>query len=218
MENHEKACMLGLDISKGLSISIQGLYLMANIEPLNQINKLVKLNAYGFDETTEYTLDESCPWVNDLFNELEEEVDRQESDYTKGHMRLNLTLKRKSAKPFGDHLLVSGHFDTKYFAPCVRCLKLTQQELKADFRCGFLHKRNEKEPEFEELDDIFADNEEWSLYFYDKGQADIAETAHENLFMNIEHFPLHHEDCPGLCPQCGHDRNEGPCEKHDAIS
>lgn len=188
---------------------------MIDQEPLlKEINKLVKLNAYGFDETTSYQLDESCEWVKDLFNELEEEVDREEEDYEKGHLSVDLTLKRKSAKPFGDHLLVSGTIDAKYFTPCVRCLTLTQQELKAEFRCAFLHKRNETEPEFEELDDIFADNEEWALYYYDKGQADIAETVHENLFMNIEHFPLHDENCLGLCGECGHDLNTGPCPIH----
>jgi uncharacterized metal-binding protein YceD (DUF177 family) len=187
---------------------------MADQEPLSDIKPIIKLNAYGFDETTEYVLNEDCTWVAALFNELEEEVDREEPDYSKGFISLDLTVKRKSAKPFGDHLLVAGNFNAKYFAPCIRCLKLTQQELSAEFRSGYIHGRNEKEPEFEELDDIFADNEEWSLYFYDKGQADIAEMAHEHLFINIEHFPLYDENCKGLCLECGHDLNDSPCPKH----
>jgi len=191
---------------------------MANQEPLNQISPKVKMNAYGFDETTEYQLDEQCEWVGALFNELEEEVDREEDDYSLGHISLSLSVKRKSAKPFGDHLLVAGEFNAKYFAPCIRCLKLTPQDLKADFKAAFLHSRNEKEPEFEELDEIFADNEEWSLYFYEKGQADVAEMAHENLFININHFPLHDENCKGLCLECGHNLNESPCPKHSPKS
>ncbi len=187
---------------------------MALQAPLDDIKPLVKLNAYGFDKITEYQLTEDTPWVSALFDELEEQVDRSEESYNKGFITLSLSLKRKSAKPFGDHLLVSGEFSAKYFAPCVRCLKLTQQDLNAEFKSGYIHSRNEKEPEFEELDDIFADNEEWSLYFYDKGQADIAEMAHEHLFMNIEHFPLHDEDCKGLCLECGHDLNESECPKH----
>ncbi|MCF8059444.1 MAG: DUF177 domain-containing protein [Bacteriovoracaceae bacterium] len=179
---------------------------------LEDISKIVKLGHHIFDETTRYELDQSCAWVKDLFNELEEEVDREESEYKSGNINCQLSLKRKSGKPFADHLLVRGKIQTNYMAPCIRCLKLTDQEVDAEFQVCFIPHHLENEPEFEELDDIFTENEEFSLYYHEKGNADIAEMVHENLFMNIEHFPLHDENCLGLCSECGQDLNVETCK------
>lgn len=189
---------------------------MSNKAPLDSIEAIIQLGGFLFDETAEYELDESCSWVNSLFDELEEGVDREEEDYSPGAIACDLSLKRKSGKPFGDHLLVKGNIRAHYMTPCVRCLKLTSQEVEADFQSCFVPQRLEKEPEFEELDDVFTENEEYALYFHDKGKADIGEMVHENLFMNIDHFPLHDPDCLGLCPECGQDLNTGTC-KHQKV-
>lgn len=189
---------------------------MSEKKPLDSIESTVKLGEFVFDETTDYELDENCTWVNDLFNELEESTDRKEEDYKEGGIRCDLSLKRKSGKPFGDHLLVKGNIRASYMAPCVKCLKLTDQEVDADFQSCFVPQHLENEPEFEELDDIFTENEEFALYFHEKGNADIAEMVHENLFMNIDHFPLHDPNCAGLCPECGQDLNTGTC-KHQGV-
>lgn len=183
---------------------------------LENIDAIIKMGKYSFDETTDYELDESCEWVGALFEELEETTDRKDSEYKEGYIACDLTLKRKSGKPFGDHLLVKGNIRTKYMTPCVRCLKLTEQNVEADFQCCFIPQLLENEPEFEELDEIFTENEEFSLYFHKKGDVDIAEMVHENLFMNIEHFPLHDEQCLGLCGECGQDLNTGTC-KHQSV-
>lgn len=179
---------------------------------LDDITAVIKLGKYSFDETVDYELDENCHWVNGLLDELEEGTDRSEEDYKQGAISCNLTLKRKSGKPFGDHLLVKGDMKASYTTPCVRCLKLTPLTVDFDFQTCFIPSHLEKEPEFEELDEIFTENEEFALYFHNKGDADIAEMVHENLFMNVDHFPLHHKDCLGLCPECGQDLNEGLCK------
>ncbi len=187
---------------------------MSNEYIQEDIEGVIKLGSYVFDETSEYDLGESCDWVKALFDELEEQTDRDEPDYKKGMISCHLTLKRKSGKPFGDHLLVKGNIKAAYMTPCVRCLTLTKQNVDADFQACFIPHHLEKEPEFEELDDIFTENEEYGLYFHTKGNADIAEMVHENLFMNIDHFPLHDENCLGLCHECGQNLNEGLCKHH----
>lgn len=180
------------------------------------ISPIVKLGDFVFDEAVEYELNEDCGWVKALFEELEEQTDRDEEGYKRGSITCELTLKRKSGQPFGDHLLVKGRIASDYVTPCVRCLTPTSQEVDATFKAAFVPHHLEKEPEFEELDDIFTENQEFALYFHTKGNADIAEMVHENLFMNIEHFPLHDENCLGLCPTCGHDLNTGLCEHQKA--
>jgi len=39
----------------------------------------------------------------------------------------------------------------------------------------------------------------------------LAEVVREYLLLAIPMHPLCREDCKGLCPQCGHNLNEGPC-------
>ncbi|MAF78582.1 MAG: hypothetical protein CME63_04155 [Halobacteriovoraceae bacterium] len=182
----------------------------------DSIDKEVILSRYVFDETVQYELDDSLDWVSALYDELEENTDREEEGYKKGNISVRLQLKRKSGKPFGDHLLVKGSIEAQYTAGCVRCLTLTPESVDTEFQCAFINSRFEKDPEFEELDDIFTENEEYDLYFYEKGKIEIAEMVHEYLFMNINHLPLHDPNCLGLCQECGQDLNKGSCIHHPA--
>lgn len=41
---------------------------------------------------------------------------------------------------------------------------------------------------------------------------DLREAIRQNLVLALPMQTLCQEDCAGLCPQCGHDLNEGPCD------
>ena len=41
---------------------------------------------------------------------------------------------------------------------------------------------------------------------------DLAPLVHDAVFLELPLAPLCREDCQGLCPQCGIDRNEGSCD------
>lgn len=43
-------------------------------------------------------------------------------------------------------------------------------------------------------------------------ELDITEDVREAMVLNLPHFPLCNEGCKGLCPQCGKNLNNGPCE------
>jgi uncharacterized protein len=49
------------------------------------------------------------------------------------------------------------------------------------------------------------------VYSYDGDTLDVAPIAEERVQMSIPMKPLCREDCQGLCPGCGADRNLGPC-------
>ena len=44
----------------------------------------------------------------------------------------------------------------------------------------------------------------------------LADVIREYLLTDLPMHPLCREDCKGLCPQCGHNLNEGPCG-HSAL-
>lgn len=41
---------------------------------------------------------------------------------------------------------------------------------------------------------------------------DLADPMREYALLNVPMLPLCREDCKGLCPQCGANLNEGPCD------
>lgn len=181
---------------------------MNNSNVQTTIKPQINITKLPIDTTVEYELDEKTQWVSELFDELEEETDREDKSYEKGNLSIKFTVKRKSEKPFGDHVLVKGHLETTYYTHCVRCLVLTKQHISEDFSCSFLHDHMKTTPEYEEADDIFTEGEEFDLYYYEKGMLDLKEAIHEQLYINVDAFPLHDADCKGLCPTTGENLNE----------
>lgn len=43
-------------------------------------------------------------------------------------------------------------------------------------------------------------------------QVDLREAIRQALVLALPMKPLHSEDCAGLCPHCGKDLNDGPCD------
>jgi uncharacterized protein len=176
------------------------------------IDKTINLTKIPLDATIQYELDQKTEWLNGIYDEVEEHTDREDPEYSKGSLTVKFEIKRRSEKPFGDHLLMHGSLKADFHYPCVRCLKLTKQSLSEDFGASFLHDHMETLPEFEEADDIFAEGRDFDLYFHTKGKIDVAEAIHEQLFIHVDAFPLHDPDCKGLCSQCGTDLNIESCK------
>lgn len=44
---------------------------------------------------------------------------------------------------------------------------------------------------------------------------DVSEVVRQNLLLAVPLVPLCRNDCQGLCPNCGKNWNDGPCDCHD---
>jgi uncharacterized protein len=95
-------------------------------------------------------------------------------------------------------LTVTGKIITDMTCVCARCLDLFPKHLDLDLN-AFLA---------EELQD--EDSED--IYLLDGDYADIDEIAFTTLVLNMEQRFLCKEDCKGLCPKCGKNLNDGPCD------
>lgn len=157
------------------------------------IDKEVPVNKYSHDITEEYELTETTtPWVNDLLNELHEQLDPEDT-YPAGSLKITLAITRKKNTFLGDHLVVRAHVDAKYHLPCGLTLVPLFQHMDHSVNGVFLHDSHSKQPEYEELTTVFADNEEMELYFYTKGVAAVYEFIHEQIFLEIPPFPRSQE-------------------------
>jgi len=94
-------------------------------------------------------------------------------------------------------LLFQAHLEATTPAECVRCLEPFEQKLVADFT---------------ELYAFSPKNAgESGLLYPESGQIDVAPLVREYMWLDFPIKPLCAEDCKGLCPVCGANRNVEDC-------
>lgn len=107
----------------------------------------------------------------------------------------------------GKSLLVRGKVDSQLAVNCSRCLKEFPYELEFAFEDEWLPV------------EFASEDEEESTFLFEKDEFDITERILEHILLHIPMKFSCSEDCQGLCPKCGADRNLSPCacsdEKHD---
>jgi uncharacterized protein len=115
-----------------------------------------------------------------------------------GHVRL---------RRINQGLLVDGWVELTLELTCTRCLKEFEQPLHVDFTEQFNPTVDVVTglpmPPFDE-EEIFPIDEHHLV--------DLTEAIRQNVLLALPMVTLCQEDCKGLCPQCGHDLNLGPCE------
>lgn len=65
------------------------------------------------------------------------------------------------------------------------------------------------------VDERFVDHPEpgdEEAYLIENDQIDLAPLVHDAILLDLPLAPLCREDCRGLCPYCGIDRNEASCD------
>lgn len=114
-----------------------------------------------------------------------------------GHVRMRRT---------NQGLLVDGWADFVLALTCDRCLKEFERPVHVTF-----------EEQFYPTVDVVSglplapfDTEE--IFPIDAHhEVDLTEAIRQNTLAKLPMVTLCREDCQGLCPQCGHDLNLGPC-------
>jgi len=176
----------------------------------DNLDEIVRIESFR-DEEREYNLDKSCSWVSDLLSELEENLEEHEKNPENRKMSVNLKIKRKEIPTYGEGLIVRGNFSGNYLTPCIKCLGPSAETVSGDFESVFITNKFEDAEELDETLSVWADGSELEVYFYDRGKCHVKKAVHEHLFMKINPYSLHSEDCKGLCPVCGSDLNHEDC-------
>jgi uncharacterized protein len=94
-----------------------------------------------------------------------------------------------------DGILVTGSARAPWTSECRRCLTAIEGHADVTFRELF-----EAQP---------TEGETWPLRHE---EVDLEPLVREALLLALPLAPLCGDDCRGLCPTCGADRNEGPCD------
>jgi uncharacterized protein len=105
-----------------------------------------------------------------------------------------------------DQFGLSGRVKTTLELQCSRCLEPFERPLDAAFDLRYLPRTvnaGEGEREIEE-DDL-------TTAFYENDTIDLGQLMREQFYLALPMKPLCSDDCKGLCPHCGTNRNRGEC-------
>lgn len=104
-------------------------------------------------------------------------------------------------------ILVDGTLDLTLDATCHRCLKKFEHPVHVILDERF----------FPTIDIVTGlrlpvSDEEDVFLIDDHHILDLSEAIRQRILLAMPMVTLCKEDCAGLCPQCGHDLNLGPCD------
>lgn len=131
-------------------------------------------------------------------------------DPNAGHGHADLELYSE-----GTHVFATGTFKGELTVACSRCVEPVKLPIDERLMVTFMPKHempaeDEEAPAAEgEGPEVAA--EDLDLFPYEGEHVDLEPLFREQFVLAVPYAPLCREDCKGLCPQCGIDRNSGTC-------
>ena len=105
-----------------------------------------------------------------------------------------------------NEVFVSGHIETLAQVECDRCLQKVELPVSADFALEYITGSDYESSEAAELSEA-----ELSVSVFDGHAIDVDEIVKEQILLAVPTRVLCREDCKGICPECGIDKNTGEC-------
>ena len=108
----------------------------------------------------------------------------------------------------GDDILVNGDLHTTLELSCSRCLEMFAMPVRFAI-----------EEEFKPTIDVvtgakipLTPDDEAETLIDARHQLDLTEVVRQNLILAMPMYPVCRSKCKGLCPHCGQNWNEAPCD------
>jgi uncharacterized protein len=106
----------------------------------------------------------------------------------------------------GNEVFVNGHVETRAEVECDRCLQPVTQPVSADFELEYISGAEYESSSVAELTEA-----EMAVSVFDGHAIDVDEIVKEQVVLAVPTRMLCRDDCKGICPECGADRNQGEC-------
>lgn len=106
----------------------------------------------------------------------------------------------------GNEVFVNGHVETRAKVECDRCLQPVEMPVNTDFALEYIPGSEYESGSAAELTEA-----EMSVSVFDGEAIDVDEIVKEQVLLAVPTRMLCREDCKGICPECGTDRNTGDC-------
>jgi len=102
---------------------------------------------------------------------------------------------------------VRGELNVNFDLQCDRCLEPVHFPLNGTF--DLFYRPAPKGPLPHE---VHIDDGEAQIGFYEGGGIELSDILREHILLSLPMHALCSEDCAGICPQCGENRNTGHCD------
>lgn len=101
---------------------------------------------------------------------------------------------------------VRGHVSAEMEVSCDRCLEPTGFPVDSDFDLFY-----RPTPEEEIPHDLAIDEGEAEIGFYEGPGIELSDVVREFVLLSLPMQQICSEDCLGICPKCGQNRNTASC-------
>jgi uncharacterized protein len=119
-----------------------------------------------------------------------------------GNIDVQLSIQKS-----GDEFFCLGELETSVNLICSRCLSNFDAHMRNNLDFIVCSEETHLERQSEALDD-----EDYVFIQGAELQADISDIVRQSIILGVGLKPLCSENCQGLCPTCGANRNEQQCD------
>jgi uncharacterized protein len=102
---------------------------------------------------------------------------------------------------------VRGHLRMDIEVPCDRCLEPVKLPIDEDFDLFYRPAPEESETPHE----VAIDPGETEIGYYEGIGMELADVLREHVLLSLPMQSICRDECAGICPKCGKNRNAGPC-------
>ena len=141
----------------------------------------------------------------DTFPILAEMVANGECEFT-APLRTALRALR-----IGDLVEIDGDIETSVRLPCSRCLQHFETPLNSSFALTYIQQTADVMEDIEPQE-VELSAEDMGIVYFRGEKINLKDAIQEQVVMEFPLRPLCKLDCKGLCPKCGEDMNEDPCD------
>jgi uncharacterized protein len=116
------------------------------------------------------------------------------------------------AEKHAQEIRVRGHFAIDVESPCSRCLEPVEIPVVAEFdqfyRSNATHRL---------VGEIELQEKDTEVSFFSGDFIEVVDIVREQILLGVPMKPICREDCKGLCPYCGKNRNLEACNCHSVF-
>lgn len=127
--------------------------------------------------------------------------------------RAEVLHEHRGPKDIVADIRLQGRYAGRFEVPCARCVEPVEIPLKGEY--DLIFRPAEADAEATERSITAPETE---IGYYQKGSLLLEDVLREQVLLSLPVRTLCKEDCKGLCPRCGENRNmkECSCEKGPA--
>ena len=121
--------------------------------------------------------------------------------------RADLLREHRGPDEIVEDIRVRGSLETRMEVACARCLEPVSQPIEASFDLIFRPIGADRDST-----DHAISTSETEIGYYEGDGLLLEDVLREQILLALPAKTLCREDCKGLCPECGRNRNTDPCE------